>query len=70
MNLIIYISYICCKRGGEICVLTVRDNEHDSEHGVRDNKVTCWMLLRVQQCRNDKGNDLAMEPGFQKVGNS
>ena len=36
----IYICYIFCKGGGEICVLTVRDNEHDSEHGMRDDEVT------------------------------
>jgi hypothetical protein len=37
-NSIIYICYIFCKEGVEICVLTVRDNEHDSENGVGDNE--------------------------------
>jgi hypothetical protein len=31
-NSMIYICYIFCKGGVEICVFAVRDNEHDSEH--------------------------------------
>jgi hypothetical protein len=38
-NSMIYICYIFCEGGVEICVLTVRDNEHDSENGVGDNEV-------------------------------
>jgi hypothetical protein len=34
-----YICYIFCRGGAKICVLTVRDNEHDSEHGVGDDEV-------------------------------
>jgi hypothetical protein len=68
-NSMIYICYIFCKEGVEICVLTVRDNEHDSEHGVGDDEVTCRMLPRVRQRGNGQGDDLATEPNFRKVGN-
>ena len=53
-NPMIYIGYMFCKGEVEICVLTVRDNEHDSEHGAGDNEVTCRMLPRVQQRGNDR----------------
>ena len=53
-NLIIYICYIFCKGEAEICVLTVRDNEHDSEHGVGDDEVARRMLPRVRQRGNDR----------------
>ena len=38
-NPMIYICYMFCIEGVEICVLTVRDNEHDSEHAMGDDKV-------------------------------
>lgn len=38
-NLMIYICYIFCEGWVEICVLTVRDNEHHSEHAVGDDEV-------------------------------
>jgi hypothetical protein len=38
-NSMIYIYIIFCEEGVEICVLTNRDNKHDSENGMGDNKV-------------------------------
>jgi hypothetical protein len=45
-NSIIYICYIFCEGGVEIYMLTVRDNEHDSENGVRDNEVMLWKVAK------------------------
>jgi hypothetical protein len=48
----IYICYIFCEGGVEICVLTVRDNEHDSENGVGDNEA---MLSEVAEGGDTRG---------------
>jgi hypothetical protein len=68
-NPIIYICYIFCKGGVEICVLTVRGNEHDSEHGVGDDEVTCRMLPRVRQHGNDREQLSDAEPDLRRPGN-
>lgn len=55
----------------EICVLTVRDNEHDSEHGVGDDEVACRMLPSVDSAgmTGMTGKRLSDGAGLSKVGN-
>jgi hypothetical protein len=51
-NSTMYICYIFCGGGMEICVLTVIDNEHDSEHTVGDDAegVTAWEMSGHSRC--------------------
>jgi hypothetical protein len=75
----IYICYIFCKGGVEIYVLTVRDNEHDSEHDVGDNEVALSDVAEGGQRgkargshTDEPGNNLAVvatEPDFRWAGN-
>jgi hypothetical protein len=78
-NSMIYICYIFCKGGVEIYVLTVRDNEHDSEHDVGDNEVALSDVAEGGQRgkargshTDEPGNNLAVvatEPDFRWAGN-
>jgi hypothetical protein len=72
-NSMIYICYIFCKGGVEICVLIVSDNEHDSEHDVGDDEVASSDVAEGGGQRGkDRGSHtgvVATEPDFRWAGN-
>ena len=62
-NPMIYICYMFCTGGVEICVLTVRDNEHDSKHTMGDDEVTSLDVAREGTAWETLGSHVRIDLG-------